>query len=68
MQVIITQFLLAFPFPEVAFDDFEALRLFEVDADRDLLSADIEFDRFTLAYLLFLPGAEFDVVHLLHIL
>lgn len=48
-------------------NDLEALRLFQVHAHGYLLSAYIEFDGLALAYLLFLPGAQLDVIDLLHV-
>lgn len=68
MQLVVTNLLLPFPFLQVALDDFEALRLPQVNADRHLLAADIEFHGLAVAYLLLLLRAQLDVVHLLHVL
>lgn len=65
--LVIAEFLLSLPLLEVAFYDFEALRFLEVDADRYLFVAYRQFHRLSFACLLFLLGAKFDVVDLLHV-
>ncbi len=66
--LVIAEFLLSLPLLEVAFYDFEALRFFEVDADRYLFVAYRQFHRLAFACLLFLLGAKLDVVDLFHVL
>ena len=62
MLLIITEFLLPFPLLHIALDDLEALRLFQVHTYGDLLTAYIEFDGFALTNLLFLLGAQFNII------
>ena len=68
MLFVIAEFLLRFPFFQVALDNFEALRFFEVNTYGNFLSTHIQFDRLTVTNLLFLLGAQFDVIDLFHIL
>ena len=68
MLFVVAEFLLSLPLLHIPLDEFETLRLFQVDSDRNLLAAYIQFDRFSLAYLLLLLHTQFDVVDFLHIL
>ena len=68
MLFVVAEFLLSLPLLHITLDEFETLRLFQVDSDRNLLAAYIQFDRFSLAYLLLLLHTQFDVVDFLHIL
>ena len=67
MLVIIAQFLLPFPFLQVALYDLEPLRLFEVNPYGNLLAAYVQFNGLSLSYLLLLLCAQLDVVDLLHV-
>ena len=68
MLLVIAEFLLSFPLFHVALNDLEALGLFQVHTDRHFLATYIQLNRFSLAYLLLLLHAQFDVVDLLHVL
>ena len=68
MNLIIVELLLSFPFLHVSLDKLESLLLLQVNADRNLLAAHIQFNRFSLPYLLLLLHTQFNVVHLLHVL
>lgn len=68
MNLVIAELLLSFPFLHVTLDKPESLLLLQVNSDRNLLAAHIQFNQFSLPYLLLLLRTQFNVVHLLHIL
>lgn len=68
MLLVIAEFLLTFPLFHVALDDLETLRFFQIHTNRHFLTAYIQFNGFSLAYLLLLLHAQFDVVDFLHVL
>lgn len=68
MLFVVAEFLLSFPLFHVALNDLEALGLFQIHTDRHFLATYIQLNGFSLAYLLLLLHAQFDVVDLLHVL
>ena len=67
MLVIIAQFLLSFPFLQVALYHLEPLRFFEVNPYGNLLAAYVQFNGLSLSYLLLLLCAQLDVVDFFHV-
>ena len=68
MLFVVAEFLLSFPLFHVALDDLETLRFFQIHTNRYFFTTYIQLNRFSLAYLLLLLHAQFDVVDLLHVL
>ena len=68
MLFVVAKFLLSLPLLQVPLDELETLRLFQIDTDRHFLTTHIQLNGFSLAYLLLLLHAQFDVVDLLHVL